>query len=353
VIVCKARSIILTAGGTARFGLPNSGHLYGVYDFPGNIGDGYILAYHAGAELSGFEYTCIYYIVKDINAPLLYITLTRGAHLLNAFNQAFHESHPSIPMMLGEHYAERGPMRIRLDHLPEDKIKEVEDILFTTERPAQERFYRGRGVDFRTGEIELWPTEAFLCGGHGQTGVRVNTRAESTVPGLYAAGDTSLVARGHLTGAFVYGEIAAESATEYAASRGPVDPDTSQIEDFIRDRNKRINGNSGNVPIEEFEYKVRRIINDYIVPPKNDYKLERALWWMDKFRTELFEVVKVVDVPKIRDSFGLLFARQTIEDKNSSYVGCGLLLKRCFIKEQPASCLPKAGVLRIPDTTVP
>jgi len=204
-IVCKAKAVILTAGGTARFGLPNSGYLYGVYDFPGNTGDGYILAYKAGAELSGFEYTCIYYIVKDINAPLLYITLTRGAHLFNAFDQAFHESHPSIPMMHDEHQAHRGPMRIKLDHLPEDKIREVEHLLFSTERPVQERFYQGRGVNFRTGEIELWPTEAFLCGGHGQTGVRVNTKAESTVQGLYAAGDTSLVARGHLTGAFVFG----------------------------------------------------------------------------------------------------------------------------------------------------
>ncbi|MBW2203052.1 MAG: FAD-binding protein, partial [Deltaproteobacteria bacterium] len=85
IIVCNAKAVILTAGGTARFGLPNNGYLYGVYDFPGNTGDGYCLAYKAGAELSGFEYTLIYYIIKDINAPLLYITLTRGANLLNAF----------------------------------------------------------------------------------------------------------------------------------------------------------------------------------------------------------------------------------------------------------------------------
>jgi succinate dehydrogenase/fumarate reductase flavoprotein subunit len=296
IIVCKARSVILSAGGTARFGLPNSGYLYGVYDFPGNTGDGYILAYKAGAELSGFEYTCIYYIVKDINAPLLYITLTRGAHLFNAFGQAFHESHPSIPMMHDEHQADRGPMRIKLSHLPEEKIREVEDILFSTERPVQQRFYQGRDVDFRTGEIELWPTEAFLCGGHGQTGVRVNVKAESTVPGLYAAGDTSLVARGHLTGAFVFGEIAAENATEYAASRGHVEFDRNQVEDFVRDRDKRGAGRKGNIPIEEFEYKARRMINDYIVPPKNDYKLEKAIWWMDRFRKDLFEVVKVRDV---------------------------------------------------------
>ncbi len=173
-VICQAKTVILSSGGTARFGLPDSGHLYGVYDFPGNTGDGYCLAYKAGAELSGFEYTLVYYITKDINAPLLYITLTRGATLLNAFGERRDKDHPSIRTMFLEHLENKGPLRIRMDHLPEEKIQEIEEILFTTERPACERFHAGRDNDFRTGEIELWPTEVFLCGGHGLTGVRVN-----------------------------------------------------------------------------------------------------------------------------------------------------------------------------------
>jgi len=293
LVVCRAKAVILTAGGTARFGLPNNGHLYGVYDFPGNTGDGYCLAYNAGAELSGFEYTLTYYIVKDINAPLLYITLTRGAHLLNALGQEFHQEHPGIMLMHEQHRADKGPMRIIMSHLPEEKIREVEEILFSTERPAQERFYKGRGVDFRRGEIELWPTECFLCGGHGLTGVRVNARAETSVPGLYAAGDTSLVARGHLTGAFVFGQIAAESATGFAARAGRVELDPARVEEVARDLAARLEQGGGRIPIEEFEYKVRRMINDYVVPPKNEYKLDRALWWMERFRRDLRSLVRI------------------------------------------------------------
>jgi succinate dehydrogenase/fumarate reductase flavoprotein subunit len=296
IIVCKAKSVILSSGGTARFGLPNNGYLYGVYDFPGNTGDGYCLAYRAGAELSGFEYTLIYYIIKDINAPLLYITLTRGANLLNAFNEHREKDHPSIKSMLLEHHDGKGPLRILMSHLPEAKIREIEDILFTTERPVQERFFQGRDVNFRSGEIELWPTECFLCGGHGLTGVRVNENAETTVAGLYAAGDTSLVARGHLSGAFVFGEIAAESATEFAAANKKTELETDQISAFIKRQEDRFDQSGNPIPIEEFEYKVRRIINDYIVPPKNDYKLNQALWWMDRFRRELKEQVRVKDI---------------------------------------------------------
>ena len=302
--VCNAKAVILSAGGTARFGLPNSGNLYGVYDFPGNTGDGYCLAYKAGAELSGFEYTLIYYIVKDINAPLLYITLTRGAELLTAYDEHREKEHPSIKSMMLDHYNEKGPLRIRMDHLPEEKIQEIEELLFTTERPVCERFYEGRGINFRSGEIELWPTETFLCGGHGLTGVCVDEKAQSNVPGLYAAGDTSLVARGHLSGAFVFGEIAAESATEYAnkftTGLKDVKPDmeniTAQVNQFIKIKEKRLAQKNNPIPVEEFEYKVRRMINDYIRPPKNDFKLDKALWWMDRFRKEINTMVRVSDM---------------------------------------------------------
>ncbi len=297
IVVCRARTVILSSGGTARFGLPDNGHLYGVYDYPGNTGDGYCLAYHAGAELSGFEYTLVYYIAKDINAPLLYITLTRGAKLLNAFDERRDKDHPSIRSMFLEHLMEdKGPLRIKMSHLPEETIQEIEELLFTTERPACEQFYKGRGIDFRSGEIELWPTELFLCGGHGLTGVRVNENAETAVPGLYAAGDTSLVARGHLSGAFVFGEISAESATEFAANNGDVDLDEGQIEAFIAERDSRLAQSNNEIAIEEFEYKVRRMINDYLRPPKNEYKLNRALWWMNRFREELSTMVRVADV---------------------------------------------------------
>ncbi|MGQ9695867.1 MAG: FAD-binding protein [Thermodesulfobacteriota bacterium] len=293
LIVCHAGAVILSSGGTARFGLPNNGYLYGVYDFPGNTGDGYAMAFRAGAELTGFEYTLNYYIIKDINAPLLYITLTRGAHLLTAMDEHLEDSHPSIKSMVLEHRKDKGPLRIRLKHLPESKIKEIEDILFSTERPVQQRFYEGRGINFRTQDIELWPTEYYLCGGHGLTGIFVNEKAETTLPGLFAAGDVSLVARGHLSGAFVFGEIAAEEASAFAHRNQAKDFHGQEAEQLRADLARRMEQKNGEVAVEEFEYKVRRLISDYVTPPKNVYKLNMALWWLDRFQKEIREKVRV------------------------------------------------------------
>jgi len=223
-------------------------------------------------------------------------------------------------------------LRITMDHLEENVINEIEELLFTTERPACERFYEGRGINFRnegsSGEIELWGTEVFLCGGHGLTGVRVNDKAETNIKGLYAAGDTSLVARGHLSGAFVYGEISAESATQHAASVEHVDFDESTVEQFIAKRNSRLSQTENPIAIEEFEYKVRRIINDYLRPPKNGYKLNRALWWMKRFREELSTMVYIKDMHDLFKSYELeniiqcavLSATASLERKESRWV---------------------------------
>jgi len=303
LVIGHAKAVILSCGGTARFGLPNSGYLYGVYDFPGNTGDGYAMAFQAGAQVTGFEYTLNYYIIKDINAPLLYITLTRGAHLLNAMDVHFEDSHPSLQSIALEYRKDLGPMRVSMKHLPEAKIKEIEDILFSTERPVQERFFAGRGINFRTGDIELWPTEFYLCGGHGLTGIFVDEKATSTLPGLYAAGDVSLVARGHLSGAFVFGEIAAEEATKWAERNTLRRSDPENLADLKRDLRQRMDQKDGQASIEEFEYKARRLIDDYVTPPKNEYKLKMALWWMERFQKEIREKVQI---RSIHDLFKML-----------------------------------------------
>jgi succinate dehydrogenase/fumarate reductase flavoprotein subunit len=58
-------------------------------------------------------------------------------------------------------------------------------------------------------------------------------------------------------------------------------------------------GSAPEIPIHEFEYKVRRIINDYVVPPKNEWKLKNAISWMHRFREELGRLVQVKDAHEL------------------------------------------------------
>ncbi len=327
IIVCRARAVILSNGGVARFGLPNSGYLYGTFDFPGNTGDGYAMAYRAGARLTGFEHTLIYPIIKDMNAPLLYIVLTRGGKLLDGQKRELDSTDANIKNMMMHCVENRGPLSLRMSDLPEEKVREIEEILFSVERPAEQRFFQGRGIDFRHHDIELHPTECFLCGGHGMAGLVVDQEARTTLPGLFCAGDTASVPRQFLTGAFVFGEVAAESATKFAHQHPPGHVDETQLKSIRRKIQGIIQQKGEGVGIREFEYKVRRFINDYLIPPKNETKLSTGLEFMARFQQQLFQQVEVRgihDMTKLLENdniiqCAILSAKASLERKESRW----------------------------------
>ena len=69
-------------------------------------------------------------------------------------------------------------------------------------------------------------SEIGLCSGHSGSGVWVNEKGETTVGGLYAAGDMACVPHNYLLGAMTYGEICAENAqmVEYGQVLFRIDP---------------------------------------------------------------------------------------------------------------------------------
>ena len=294
LIACRAGAVILTAGGQARFSLPNSGYLYGTFDYPGNSGDGYSMAFRAGASVTGMEYTDRSILIKDANMPLLAITVTRGGRVMDICNKIIMENECHSLSQMDQALNEgRGPLRIKLSHLRPEIIDEIESILFSTERPVQERFFKGRGINFRKRDIELWPTECQLCGGHGMSGVYVNEKAESDVPGLFAAGDVAAVPKQHLTGAFVFGEVAAEQAVDFVSSEAESSFNDGQIRAIEEERNLRFSTAGKDIDVRELEYKVRRLIGDYVISPKNEYKLRRWMEWAERFRCEIQDQIAI------------------------------------------------------------
>ncbi len=220
--------------------------------------------------------------------PLLAITVTPGGRVLDIFDHILMENEVNdLHRMEEADHKGHGPLRIRLSHLDEAVIQEIEHVLFSTERPVQERFFKARGVDFRKRDIELWPTEAQRCGGRGMSGVRVNERAETGVPGLYAAGDVASVPKQHLTGAFVFGEVAAEQAVEFIAKAGEVGLDEGQVRAAEAERARRHTTAGREIAVKDLEYKVRRFIGDYVIGLKNEYKLKRWLEVASLFRDDL------------------------------------------------------------------
>jgi succinate dehydrogenase/fumarate reductase flavoprotein subunit len=80
-LVVRAKAVILACGAAGRLGLPASGYLFGTYENAANSGDGYAMAFHAGAELANLECFQINPLIKDYNGPACaYVTGPFGDH---------------------------------------------------------------------------------------------------------------------------------------------------------------------------------------------------------------------------------------------------------------------------------
>jgi succinate dehydrogenase/fumarate reductase flavoprotein subunit len=175
------------------------------------------MAYHAGAELTGIECFQINPLIKDYNGPACaYVTGPLGGHTVNARGDRFIQSDYWSGQMMLEFYRElhssNGPVYLKLTHLAPETLEEIERVLHRTERPSRGRFHLGRGHQYATDRVEMHISEIGLCSGHSASGVWVNERGETTVPGLYAAGDMACVPHNYLLGALTYGQICADSA---------------------------------------------------------------------------------------------------------------------------------------------
>ncbi|HEU0202347.1 MAG TPA: fumarate reductase/succinate dehydrogenase flavoprotein subunit [Burkholderiaceae bacterium] len=280
-VVIRAKAVILCCGAAGRLGLPASGYLFGTYENPTNCGDGYAMAFHAGAELANLECFQINPLIKDYNGPACaYVTGPFGGYTANAHGERFIECDYWSGQMMWEFYNElqsgNGPVFLKIDHLAEETIANIETILHTNERPSRGRFHAGRGTNYRRRMVEMHISEIGFCSGHSASGVWVNERAETTVPGLYAAGDMASVPHNYMLGAFTYGWFAGENAAEYCAQIAPAAVDDAQIE-RERARIAAPLARAGGIPPQQLEYKVRRMVNDYLQPPKVTRKMELAL----------------------------------------------------------------------------
>ncbi|MBA53058.1 MAG: fumarate reductase/succinate dehydrogenase flavoprotein subunit [Pseudomonadales bacterium] len=281
VIVIRAKAVVLCTGAAGRIGLPASGYLYGTYENPTNCGDGHSMAYHVGAELSGLECYQINPLLKDYNGPACaYVTGPLGGYTANANGDRFIECDYWSGQMMMEFYNElqsgNGPVFLKLDHLAEETIQEIEQVLHTNERPSRGRFHDGRGNDYRTKMVEMHISEIGFCAGHSASGVWINEKGETTVPGLYGAGDMASIPHSYMLGAFVYGDICGENAVEFARHRDLPKLDEAFIlseRDRILAPLKREDG----IPPNQFEYKLRRLVNDYLQPPKITKKMDIGL----------------------------------------------------------------------------
>lgn len=311
--VIKAKAVILACGAAGRLGLPSSGYLMGTYENPTNAGDGYAMAYHAGAELANLECFQINPLIKDYNGPACaYVTGPLGGYTANNKGERFIECDYWSGQMMWEFHQElesgNGPVFLKLDHLAEETIQNIEEILHSNERPSRGQFHANRGTDYRTQMVEMHISEVGFCSGHSASGVWVNERAETSVKGLYSAGDMAAVPHNYMLGAFTYGWFAGHNAADFVAGREFSALDSEQIAKEKARVYAPLDREHG-LPPAQVEYKLRRFVNDYLQPPKVTKKMQIGLQRFSDIERDLeqmkannaHELMRAMETSVIRD----------------------------------------------------
>ena len=114
------------------------------------------------------------------------------------------------------------------------------------------------------------------------------------MPGLYAAGDMASVPHNYMLGAFTNGAFAGEDAVDFVNEVDYADIDAEAIVEE-QERVLAPTRRSDGIPPNQIEYKTRRLVNDYLQPPKVTRKMQLAQIRFEEVRDDMNNGMMVRD----------------------------------------------------------
>lgn len=212
----RAKKVLCATGGAAGLYRPNNPGFsrHKMWYPPFNTGAGYAMGIKSGAEMTTFEMRFIALRCKDTIAPTGTIAQGVGAKQINSLGEVYETKYglttsQRVYGTVMENLQGRGPCYLRTEGISPEQDESLRKA-YLNMAPSQTLKWVEAGKNPSKQNVEIEGTEPYIVGGHTASGYWVNTERETTIHGLYAAGD---VAGGcpqkYVTGAMVEGEIAA------------------------------------------------------------------------------------------------------------------------------------------------
>lgn len=212
----RAKKVLCATGGAAGLYRPNNPGFsrHKMWYPPFNTGAGYAMGIRSGAEMTTFEMRFIALRCKDTIAPTGTIAQGVGAKQVNSLGEVYEKKYglttsERVYGTVMENLEGRGPCYLRTEGISPQQDESLRKA-YLNMAPSQTLKWVEAGKNPSEQNVEIEGTEPYIVGGHTASGYWVNTERETTIHGLYAAGD---VAGGcpqkYVTGAMVEGEIAA------------------------------------------------------------------------------------------------------------------------------------------------
>jgi len=287
IIVISSKTTVMAAGNFARAYTGYNGELFDTRSCATNDGSAPALAYRAGAEVTGMEFSLVRPDLKNEKLMSLgmftrYPEGLRG-RVVNVNGDVLENKTEKseviswrgrnlVEQILLEEREGRGPCYWDLSHLPESQI-EVFYWHVRSEAAIREEFQKDRGVWGLRGskflfEIKVKPSD--ILGG-----VLTNEDMATSIEGLYACGNAAC--SGSIPGASVTGHVAGENAAREALKSGDELELDSSLVSSITNCIRVFNGIKGGLNPVTFERKVRKVLDEYAGIYKSEGMLKRGL----------------------------------------------------------------------------
>ena len=278
----RAKKVLCATGGAAGLYRPNNPGFsrHKMWYPPFNTGAGYAMGIKSGAEMTTFEMRFIALRCKDTIAPTGTIAQGVGAKQVNAKGEVY-ETHYGLTTServygtVMENLQGRGPCYLRTEGITEAQDESLKKA-YLNMAPSQTLKWLESGKDPSEQNVEIEGTEPYIVGGHTASGYWVDTNRETTIHGLYAAGD---VAGGcpqkYVTGAMVEGEIAAEhiagalakESVKEAAQREQPTPESETeqqaLDQKVAEYERYLNKQQPLFTTEQLEEAMQKVMDNY------------------------------------------------------------------------------------------
>lgn len=287
----NAKAVLVATGGAAGLYRPNNPGFsrHKMWYPPFNTGAGYAMGINAGAEMTTFEMRFIALRCKDTIAPTGTIAQGVPAKQLNSDGEVYENKYglTTSQRLYGtvtENREGRGPCYLGTKGISREQEEDLYKA-YLNMAPSQTLKWLEAAGGPSEENVEIEGTEPYIVGGHTASGYWVDNNRETTIHGLYAAGD---VAGGcpqkYVTGALAEGEIAAQAIAERltGSGKGFVVREASDEELSQEALEKKheyesfLNNKQGLVDIEQTEEAMQKIMDQYAGGISTDYQYNEA-----------------------------------------------------------------------------
>ena len=318
--VIHAKKVLIATGGAAGLYKPNNPGFsrHKMWYPPFNTGAGYAMGIRSGAEMTTFEMRFIALRCKDTIAPTGTIAQGVRAKQVNSLGEVYEQIYglttsQRVYGTVRENQLGHGPCYLKTSGITEEQDQDLLKA-YLNMAPSQTLKWIESGKMPNEQDVEIQGTEPYIVGGHTASGFWVDTNRETTIQGLFAAGD---VAGGcpqkYVTGALAEGKIASLAIVEQLKNSDEKEAASfdNQAEEVLKSYEQVRNTENTLFAVDDLEEAMQKVMDEYAGGISSNYQFNEKQ--LDLAEEKILKLKDLAEKTGAEDMHELLFAYELKE----------------------------------------